>query len=159
MADIKDLEDVEVNFDGITYAKGASVLRQLAAWVGEDQFFAGVAEYFRKHHHSNTTLKDLLVELEETSGRDLSGWSQVWLEKAGITTLRPAIEVDSNDDIAAFAVLQEVPAEWPTQRPHRLGIGGYDVVVDDTGVTRLERSMYVEIDVSGERTDVSEPGR
>ncbi|MFV0286433.1 MAG: ERAP1-like C-terminal domain-containing protein, partial [Demequina sp.] len=156
VADIPDLEAAKLNFDGITYAKGASVLRQLAAWVGEDQFFAGVAEYFRKHHHSNTTLKDLLVELEETSGRDLSGWSQVWLEKAGITTLRPAIEVDSNDDIAAFAVLQEVPAEWPTQRPHRLGIGGYDVVVDDTGVTRLERSMYVEIDVSGERTDVSE---
>ena len=156
MADIKDLEDVEVNFDGITYAKGASVLRQLAAWVGQDEFFAGVAEYFRKHHHSNTTLRDLLVELEETSGRDLSGWSEVWLEKAGITTLRPQIEVDSNDDIAAFAVLQEVPDQWPTQRPHRLGIGGYDVVVDDKGVTRLEQSMHVEIDVSGERTDVAE---
>ncbi|WP_084076967.1 aminopeptidase N [Demequina sp. NBRC 110057] len=156
MADIKDLEDVEVNFDGITYAKGASVLRQLAAWVGEDEFFAGVAEYFRKHHHSNTTLRDLLVELEETSGRDLSAWSEVWLQKAGITTLRPEIEVDSNDDIAAFAVLQEVPEEWPTQRPHRLGIGGYDVIVDETGVTRLEQSMHVEIDVRGERTDVSE---
>ncbi|WP_084130346.1 aminopeptidase N [Demequina sp. NBRC 110055] len=156
MADIKDLEDVEVNFDGITYAKGASVLRQLAAWVGQDEFFAGVAEYFRKHHHSNTTLRDLLVELEATSGRDLSGWSEVWLEKAGITTLRPEIELDSNDDIAAFAVLQEVPEEWPTQRPHRLGIGGYDVVVDDKGVTRLEQSMHVEIDVRGERTDVAE---
>ncbi|GIG53413.1 aminopeptidase N [Demequina activiva] len=156
MADITDLEDVEVNFDGITYAKGASVLKQLAAWVGQDEFFAGVAEYFRKHHHSNTTLRDLLVELEATSGRDLTAWSEVWLEKAGITTLRPQIEVDAHDDIAAFAVLQEVPEQWPTQRPHRLGIGGYDVVVDNHGNASLERSLYVEIDVRGERTEVPE---
>ncbi|MFV0633095.1 aminopeptidase N [Demequina sp.] len=156
MADIKDLEDVEVNFDGITYAKGASVLKQLAAWVGEDQFFAGVAEYFRKHHHGNTTLRDLLVELEATSGRDLTSWSEVWLEKAGITTLRPEIETDAHGDIVAFTVVQEVPEEWPTQRPHRLGIGGYDVVVDTTGAARLERSMYVETDISGERTEITE---
>ena len=156
MADIADLEDVEVNFDGITYAKGASVLKQLAAWVGQDEFFAGVAEYFRKHHHGNTTLKDLLVELEATSGRDLAAWSEVWLEKAGITTLRPEIEVDANGDIAAFAVVQEVPEEWPTQRPHRLGIGGYDVVVDSAGNASLERSMYVETDISGERTEITD---
>jgi len=154
MADIKDLEAVEVNFDGITYAKGASVLKQLAAWVGEDEFFAGVAEYFRKHHHANTTLRDLLVELEATSGRDLAAWSEVWLEKAGITTLRPEIEVDANEDIVAFSVIQEVPEEWPTQRPHRLGIGGYDVVVDERGDVRLERTMYVETDIRGARTDV-----
>ncbi|WP_061960587.1 aminopeptidase N [Demequina flava] len=156
MADIADLEDVEVNFDGITYAKGASVLRQLAAWVGEDEFFAGVAEYFRKHHHSNTTLKDLLVELEATSGRDLKDWSEVWLQKAGITTLRPQIEVDSHEDIAYFAVRQEVPEEWPTQRPHRLGIGGYDVIIGDDGNAHLERTLHVEIDVRGELTEVPE---
>ncbi|MDE0573522.1 aminopeptidase N [Demequina sp. B12] len=154
MADIKDLEDVEVNFDGITYAKGASVLRQLAAWVGEDQFFAGVAEYFRKHHHSNTTLKDLLVELEATSGRDLKEWSEVWLQKAGITTLRPQIETDSNDNIVYFAVRQEVPEEWPTQRPHRLGIGGYDVVIGDDGNAKLERTLHVETDIRGELTEI-----
>ncbi|WP_062135412.1 aminopeptidase N [Demequina aestuarii] len=156
MADIRDLEDVEVNFDGITYAKGASVLKQLAAWVGQDEFFAGVAEYFRKHHHSNTTLNDLLVELEATSGRDLSAWSEVWLQKAGITTLRPEIEVDTHDDIAVFAVRQEVPAEWPTQRPHRIGIGGYDVVVSESGETRLEQTMFVETDISGPRTEIPE---
>ncbi|WP_062069210.1 aminopeptidase N [Demequina sediminicola] len=156
MADIADLEDVEVNFDGITYAKGASVLRQLAAWVGEDEFFAGVAEYFRKHHHSNTTLNDLLVELEKTSGRDLAGWSEVWLQKAGITTLRPEIETDSHDDIAQFVVRQEVPEAWPTQRPHRLGIGGYDVVVNDAGKATLERTQYVEVDIDGERTEIPE---
>ena len=154
MADIKDLEDVEVNFDGITYAKGASVLRQLVAWVGQDEFFTGVAEYFRKHHHANATLADLLAELEKASGRDLSGWSDVWLEKAGVTTLRPEIAVDDAGVITSFAVLQEVPEEWPTQRPHRLAIGGYDVVVGESGDEVLERVLHVEVDVDGERTEI-----
>ncbi|MDN4483101.1 aminopeptidase N [Demequina lignilytica] len=154
MADIKDLEDVEVNFDGITYAKGASVLRQLVAWVGQDEFFAGVAEYMRKHHHANATLNDLLVELEKASGRDLSGWSDVWLQKAGVTTLRPEIETDDAGIITSFAVLQEVPAEWPTQRPHRLGIGGYDLTVNDDGDEVLERVLSVEVDIDGERTEI-----
>ena len=149
MANIRDLEDVEVNFDGITYAKGASVLRQLVAWVGQDAFFAGVAEYFRKHHHANATLRDLLTELEAASGRDLSGWSDVWLEKAGVTTLRPVIETDDSGVISRFAITQEVPTEWPTQRPHRLRVGGYDVIDG-----RLERVWVEELDIDGESTDV-----
>ncbi|WP_296665130.1 aminopeptidase N [Demequina sp.] len=154
MAEIRDLEDVEVNFDGITYAKGASVLRQLVAWVGQDEFFAGVAEYMRKHHHANATLADLLAELEKASGRDLSTWSDVWLQKAGVTTLRPEIEVDDAGVITAFAVLQETPDEWPTQRPHRLAIGGYDVSVTDEGDEVLERVLHVEVDIDGARTDI-----
>jgi len=149
MANIRDLEDVEVNFDGITYAKGASVLRQLVAWVGQEAFFTGVAEYFRKHHHANATLGDLLAELQAASGRDLSGWSDVWLEKAGVTTLRPVIETDDSGVITKFAITQEVPAEWPTQRPHRLRVGGYDVVEG-----RLERVWIEELDIDGESTDV-----
>ncbi|MEX0913817.1 MAG: aminopeptidase N [Demequina sp.] len=156
MAEINDLEDVEVNFDGITYAKGASVLKQLVAWVGQDEFFAGVAEYFRKHHHGNTTLRDLLVELEKTSGRDLAAWSDVWLQKAGVTTLRPVIDTDAHDDFAVFAVAQETPEQWPTQRPHRIGIGGYDLRTTDAGETVLERSSYVETDIRGERTDIAD---
>jgi len=156
MANIRDLEDVEVNFDGITYAKGASVLRQMVAWVGQDKFFEGVAEYFRKHHHGNTTLSDLLVELEEASGRDLEAWSDVWLQKAGVTTLYPVIEVDTHDDIAAFTIKQDAPAEWPTQRPHRIGVGGYDVKVDEHGEVTLERVMSVEIDIDGPSTEVTE---
>ncbi|WP_235472226.1 aminopeptidase N, partial [Frigoribacterium sp. Leaf44] len=89
VATITDLEDVQVNFDGITYAKGGSVLKQLVAWVGIDAFYAGVAAYFKKHHHSNTELGDLLVELEATSGRELTSWSKLWLETAGVNTLRP----------------------------------------------------------------------
>lgn len=149
MAEIKDLEDVEVNFDGITYAKGASVLKQLVYWVGEDEFFAGVAEYMKKHHHANATLKDLLVELERASGRDLVAWSDAWLEKAGVTTLRPVFETDDAGFITRFAVAQEAPQEWPTQRPHRLVIGGYDVV--DGLLTRTEA---VELDIDGELTEV-----
>jgi len=155
-ATINDLEDVQVNFDGITYAKGGSVLKQLAAWVGIDAFFAGVGNYFRKHAHGNTELRDLLVELEATSGRDLSTWSQVWLETAGVNTLRPELTVDEDGVITAFAVLQEAPAEWPTIRPHRLGVGCYDL--GDAGVLgeRLIRTHYLELDVDGPRTEVPE---
>ena len=155
VATINDLEDVEVNFDGITYAKGASVLKQLVAWVGRDAFLAGVRSYFAKHAFSNTELKDLLVELEATSGRELASWSRVWLEQAGVTLLRPEIATGPDGTITAFAVVQEAPAEHPTLRPHRLVIGGYDVV-GEGAAARLERTVRVELDVDGARTGVPE---
>ncbi len=155
VAEITDLEDVEVNFDGITYAKGASVLQQLVAWVGRDAFLAGVRRYFATHEWGNTELRDLLVELEATSGRDLASWSRVWLEEAGVTLLRPEVTTDDDGVITSFAVTQEVPAEHPVQRPHRLVIGGYDVVEHDGG-TRLERTVRVETDIDGERTEIPE---
>lgn len=151
VATINDLEDVQVNFDGITYAKGASVLKQLVAWVGRDEFVTGVATYFKKHAWSNTELRDLLVELEETSGRDLAAWSAQWLETAGVNTLRPEVAVDDDGRITSFAVLQSAPADYPTIRPHRLGIGFYDL--DDDAVVRTHD---VVIDVDGERTEVPE---
>ena len=156
VADIRDLADVEVNFDGITYAKGASVLRQLVAWVGQEQFLAGVRQYFAKHAFGNTTLRDLLVELEATSGRDLSGWSALWLEQAGVTLLRPELEVDGDGVITAFAICQEVPPTHPVQRPHRLRVGGYDLVEQPDGAVRLEQTLSVELDVDGPRTEVPE---
>ncbi|MGN8245830.1 aminopeptidase N [Cellulomonas soli] len=149
VADMRDLEDVEVNFDGITYAKGASVLKQLVAWVGQEEFFAGVRAYFAKHAWGNTELKDLLTELEATSGRDLSAWSALWLEQAGVTLLRPEVTTDAEDIITEFAVLQEVPETHPVQRPHRLAVGGYDL---QDG--RLVRTLHVELDVDGPRTPV-----
>jgi len=155
-ATINDLEDVQVNFDGITYAKGGSVLKQLAAWVGVDAFFAGVGNYFRKHAHGNTELRDLLVELEATSGRELVEWSRLWLETAGVNTLRPELEVDADGVITAFAILQEAPAEWPTIRPHRLGVGFYDLRDDGVAGERLVRTHFVELDVDGTRTEVPE---
>jgi aminopeptidase N len=151
VATINDLEDVQVNFDGITYAKGGSVLKQLVAWVGEDEFFAGVAAYFKKHAYGNTELKDLLAELEVTSGRKLTEWSKLWLETAGVNTLRPSFETDADGNFTSFAVLQSAVADYPTIRPHRLAIGLYDLQGD-----KLVRTHRVELDVDGERTEVPE---
>ncbi|BDZ40741.1 aminopeptidase N [Paraoerskovia sediminicola] len=155
VATINDLDDVQVNFDGITYAKGGSVLKQLVAWVGQEQFLAGVAAYFRKHAWGNTELSDLLVELEATSGRELGEWSRLWLETAGVNTLRPEVEVDAHGRITSFAVLQSATAEHPTLRPHRLAIGFYDLAGEE-GSRRLVRTRRIEIDVDGARTDVPE---
>ncbi|MDF6042495.1 aminopeptidase N [Streptomyces sp. JH14] len=159
MADIRDLDDVLVNFDGITYAKGASVLKQLVAYVGMDAFFKGVQAYFKAHAFGNTRLSDLLGALEETSGRDLKAWSKAWLETAGINILRPEIATDENGHVASFAVLQEAPAlpagakGEPTLRPHRIAIGCYDL--DEAG--KLVRTNRIELDVDGERTEVPFP--
>ncbi|MCZ2523242.1 aminopeptidase N [Streptomyces sp. HB2AG] len=156
MAEIKDLDDVLVNFDGITYAKGASVLKQLVAYVGEEEFFRGVQAYFKRHAWSNTRLSDLLGALEETSGRDLKAWSKAWLETAGINVLRPRIELADDGTIASFAVLQEAPAlpegakGEPVLRPHRIAIGTYDL--DGSG--KLVRTDRIELDVDGASTDV-----
>jgi aminopeptidase N len=149
-AEINDLQDVEVNFDGITYAKGASVLRQLVAWVGPDEFMAGVREYFRKHAWQNTELSDLLVELEKSSGRDLDQWGRLWLETAGVNTLKPELSVGADGRIESFAILQSATEAQPTIRPHRLAVGFYNL--DDAG--KLERVHREELDVDGERTDV-----
>ncbi|WP_052851002.1 aminopeptidase N [Streptomyces avicenniae] len=157
MAEINDLDDVLVNFDGITYAKGASVLKQLVAYVGMDEFFRGVQAYFKRHAWSNTRLTDLLTALEETSGRDLTAWSKAWLETAGINVLRPEITVDDAGVVTGFAVRQEAPAlpagakGEPTLRPHRIAIGLYDL--RDGTLTRTDR---IELDVDGELTAVPE---
>jgi aminopeptidase N len=151
VATIEDLEAVQVNFDGITYAKGGSVLKQLVAWVGIDAFFAGVAAYFAKHEFGNTELGDLLAELEITSGRDLSGWSALWLETAGVNTLTPEIETDATGVITSFAIVQTAAADYPTIRPHRLAVGYYDLF--DGSLVRTHR---VELDVDGARTEVPE---
>ncbi|MGK5629117.1 aminopeptidase N [Streptomyces sp. URMC 123] len=155
MAEIRDLDDVLVNFDGITYAKGASVLKQLVAYVGEDAFFRGVQAYFKRHAFGNTRLGDLLSALEETSGRDLKTWSRKWLETAGINVLRPRVETDASGVITAFAVAQEAPAlpagatGEPTLRPHRIAIGLYE-----RADGKLVRTDRIELDVDGALTEV-----
>ena len=151
VAEINDLEDVQVNFDGITYAKGASVLKQLVAWVGQEKFMAGVASYFAKHAYSNTELTDLLVELEEQSGRELRSWSKLWLETAGVNTLRPIIKTNSEGKIEAFTVSQTAIAEHPTLRPHRMAIGFYNLIDG-----KLKRTHRLELDVDGAETEVKD---
>ncbi|HHW51027.1 MAG TPA: aminopeptidase N [Pseudoclavibacter sp.] len=151
VAPITDLNDVQVNFDGITYAKGASVLKQLVAWVGRDHFFQGVHQYFLAHAHGNTELNDLLTELAAASGRDLASWSKLWLETAGVNTLRLDLDVDDAGVIRSAAVVQTTPAEHPVQRPHRLGIGFYGTEAD-----QVVRSAGWEVDIDGERTEIAE---
>ena len=150
-ADNDDLHAVEANFDGITYAKGASSLKQLVAWVGVDDFFAGLRSYFAKHAFGNTTLSDLLVELEAASGRELDSWAQEWLQTSGVNTLRADFEVGDDGTFTAFAVEQTAIDAYPTLRRHRIAIGLYDRVDG-----RLVRTGRVETDVRGERTDIAE---
>ncbi|QUQ68129.1 aminopeptidase N [Kutzneria sp. CA-103260] len=151
-ADIPDLQAVEVNFDGITYAKGASVLKQLVAYVGLDNFLAGLRVYFAKHAWGNATLSDLLAALEEASGRDLSWWSAQWLETTGLNLLRPKFTVDADGRFSEFAVLQGGARPGAGElRTHRLAIGVYD---DDPATGKLVRTHRVELDVTGERTEV-----
>ena len=146
-ADIPDIAAVEVNFDGITYAKGASVLKQLVAYVGREHFLAGVRRYFSEHAWGNATLGDLLGALQESSGRELSGWSKEWLETAGVNTLRPEYELDDENRITEFAVVQTAAASHPVLRAHRIAIGLYDRT--DAGLIRRRQA---EVDIAGERT-------
>ncbi|MDJ0316022.1 MULTISPECIES: aminopeptidase N [Arthrobacter] len=155
-AEINDLEDVLVNFDGITYAKGASVLRQLVAWVGQEEFMAGVRAYFAKHAWSNTELPDLMVELEAASGRDLSVWTQKWLETAGVNTLKAALDVADDGTITSFSIVQSAVAEHPTLRPHRMAVGFYNLAQEGEDAGKLVRTHRVELDVDGAVTHVPE---
>jgi aminopeptidase N len=152
-ADIPDIEAVKVNFDGITYAKGASVLRQLVAWVGREEFFAGLRTYFDRHAYGNTVLRDLLEVLEDSSGRELSSWTSEWLQTAGANTLRPEVEADADGVLTSVAVLQSAPESHPTLRRHRVAVGCYEWQGsgDDRSLVRTRRE---EIDVEGPRTEV-----
>jgi aminopeptidase N len=150
-AEIPDLAAVEVNFDGITYAKGASVLKQLVAYVGLEHFLAGLRDYFRSHAYGNATFSDLLSALEKASGRDLSDWGRQWLKTTGLNTLRPDFDVDADGTFTRF-VLQQSGAEPGAgeTRVHRLAIGIYDD--DPTG--KLVRVHREELDVDGPQTKV-----
>ena len=155
-AEINDLHDVEVNFDGITYAKGASVLAALVGYVGRENFFTGIQRYLAAHAYSNAELGDLLRKLEAVSGRDLSSWTRLWLQEAGVTTLRLEVVTDADGVITQAAVRQEIPADSPASlRPHRVAIGSYSPTGRGAD-TRLERTGCIELDVDGELTQVPE---
>ena len=150
-ADNYDLHAVEANFDGITYAKGASALKQLVAWVGEKDFFAGLRAYFTKHAFSNTELTDLLAELEVASGRDLGEWAQEWLQTSGVNTLQARFETDDEGIFTSFSVEQTAIDAFPTLRRHRIGIGLYNQIEG-----RLVRTERFETDVRGASTPIPE---
>ena len=148
--EMPDMEAVEVNFDGITYAKGASVLKQLVAYVGEEPFVAGLRAYFGKHAWGNATFDDLLTELEAASGRELRKFAAQWLETAQVNTLRPEVTIGADGTYEQVLVRQEAPAAYPTLRTHRIGVGLYDLT--DGRLVRRER---YEVDVTGEHTDLA----
>lgn len=154
-ADMSDLEAVRVNFDGITYAKGASALRQLVAWVGEEQFIEGIKAYFKRHAWGNTELDDLLDALEESSGRELRSWSQQWLETTGVNTVIPEISV-ADDGTYHHVALRQTPPTTPDGvdqilRDHRIGVGLYNRSNDS-----LMRNVRAEIDLVGESVNLDE---
>ncbi|MFC8919857.1 aminopeptidase N [Streptomyces sp. NPDC047821] len=147
-ADIRDLEDAKLNFDGITYAKGAAVLKQLVAYAGRDAFLEGARRYFKRHAYGNTSLGDLLSVLEETSGRDMKAWSRSWLETSGVNALTPVVSYGADGRVAELAVLQE----GEVARPHRAAVGLYRLSPEG----ELVRYARAEVDVTGERTVVAE---
>ena len=121
-ATVADTDQTFLNFDGITYAKGASVLRQLAAAIGDDGFREGMRLYFRRHAYGNTDLRQFLAALEEGSGRSLGEWSKLWLETASLNTISATYESDG-DRVTSLQVTQVAPRDYPTIRPHRIDIG------------------------------------
>ncbi|MGW2696583.1 aminopeptidase N [Streptomyces sp. NPDC001296] len=150
-ADIRDLEDAKLNFDGITYAKGASVLKQLVAYVGRDAFLEGARRYFKRNAYGNTRLGDLLSVLEETSGRDMTAWARSWLQTAGVNSLTPQVLLSTDGRVAELSVLQEAAESHPELRPHRVAVGLYRTEGD-----ALVRYARAEVDVQGPRTVVGE---
>jgi len=148
-AQVETLTEAVANFDAISYAKGASVLKQLVAYVGRPSFFAGIHAYLADHRWGNATLADLLRAVADSSGTSLADWSRAWLETAGPNTLRSQFQVDAGGRFTSFAVLQEAPAQHPTLRPHHIAIGLYNLV--DGMLTRTRR---VEVDVARAHTPV-----
>jgi aminopeptidase N len=150
--EMEDLDAVRTNFDGISYAKGASVLQQLVAHVGRDNFITGLRRYFAKHAFGNTTLKDLIDQLEAASGRDLTPWVATWLRTAGVNTLRPVI-TQSGDTYTSLSIKQEaptMPVGSTELRPHRLHMGLFDIQGE-----KLVRRTSVELDIAGALTEVT----
>jgi aminopeptidase N len=150
-ADIVDTDAVRLHFDGITYLKGASTLKQLVAWVGQDAFRDGLRQYFHKFEWRNAELSDFLSALERSSGRKLTEWSEEWLQTAGVNTLRADFSSGENDTYESFSILQSGQPGNDTIRSHRVAIGLYRLVDG-----ALVRDRRVELDVVGERTDVAE---
>ena len=150
-ADTATLSEAIGSFDGISYAKGASVLRQLAAYAGEENFFSGIRAYIAGHAFANAGRADLIAAVAASSGKSLDDWSQAWLRTAGFNTLRCQFQTDAGGAFTEFAVVQDAPASHPVLRPHRIAIGLYQRSGDVLARTRL-----VEVDLAGPRTAVPE---
>ncbi len=132
--EVADTDATFLNFDGITYGKGASVLKQLVAAIGMEGFREGMRHYFRTYAFANATLAQFLGSLEAGSGADLKEWSRLWLETSSLNTIGSHWEADG-ERITSFTLTQSAPADYPFMRPHRLDIG---LLRDDAGAFRVD---------------------
>ena len=152
-ADIPDVAAAKTNFDGITYAKGASVLKQLVAWVGEDAFYEGTRRYFQKHQFGATCLHDLLEALEEASGQELETWKSAWLDTSGPSTLFATRAIDGAGAISDFTLHQSAQACGGVLRPHRVTVSTWRVAGG-----KLEQTRVFDVRIEGERTLIDPDG-
>ncbi|MEO3744922.1 aminopeptidase N [Plantactinospora sp. B5E13] len=144
--EVSDAAQALTNLDGISYAKGAAVLRQLVAWLGDEAFLAGLRTYFAAHRFGNATLADLLAALSDSSGRDLAGWAEVWLRQPQVNTLRTEVRLDDAGRYAEVAIAQSAPTSYPVLRPHRIGVGLYDRAATGEGGAAVPRRRF-EVDL------------
>ena len=137
------------NFDSITYEKGAAVIRQLVARVGEDAFFKGVKSYLDHHRYGNATFDDLLSELSTASGRDLSRWAKDWVQTKGVNTLTAEVDVDK---VTGRYRTAEIVQTGSPLRQHTIHVGIYDYDRN----RRLQKVDTMTVDIDGERTDITD---
>lgn len=139
VADIPHLEAARQNFDGITYAKGASALKQLVAYVGFDTFIEAARVYFKRFAWGNTTLDDFLGVLNEVSDRDVLTWANAWLQTSGLTTLALNQDKDANGKLIGLTITQDFPGSVPTSlgRPHLLKLATFTLQDDKLTPTAL----------------------
>ena len=152
-ADIPDVAAAKTNFDGITYAKGAAVLKQLVAWVGENTFYEGARRYFDKHRFGATTLSDLLEALQAASRQELDSWKHAWLETSGPSTLSASWVTDPVGAITEFTLHQSGEACDAVLRPHRVTVSTWRAA----GGT-LERTHAFDVRIDGESTPIDPQG-
>jgi aminopeptidase N len=146
-ATVDDTDQAFLNFDGITYGKGAAVIKQLVATIGMDGFREGMRRYFQQYQFSNTTLRQFLGALEQGSGRDLGRWSQLWLETASLNTVAASVETDG-ERISRLALEQSAQADYPTLRPHTLEVA---LGREDGGRVAVD---VLQADIDGPETEV-----
>ena len=142
--------DAMTNFDGITYGKGASVLKQVPKYLGEENFRKGVSNYLKKFAYQNTTLDDFIGSLEEASNTDLTQWTQDWLYKAGVNTIEVSYQCNAGL-ISEFAINQTAPEKYPTLRQQRVNVGLFNY---DNNTMALTNAIAVTY--KGATTQVSE---
>lgn len=138
---VPNTDDAFSNFDGITYGKGASVLKQLPYLLGEANFRQGVRNYLKEFSYQNTTLDDFINALGKASNRDLTQWSQEWLYQTGLNTIKVDFQCDAGK-VTQMSLLQTAPEDYPTIREQRVQIGLYNITDDKLTATKSIPVLY-----------------